>query len=257
MKHVVITGASRGLGAELSRQWPEHDILHIVDRDAPSLKILYEELKSKGRQVFAHEADLLSEAELQALVQSLPETIDVLVHNAGVVFGGTFESRTLDEHIRTLDLNLKVPMVLTHKLWKRLMASHEPELLFISSASSLIGFPFASSYCASKWGVRGLAESLRLESLELGRPVLTTVYCPSYIQTDLFSGAKAPLLFPFLDPKRLAKKILSNRDGRVHFEPLLVKALPLALALLPQGLRDKTMAMLGVRRGMMSWRGRS
>jgi short-subunit dehydrogenase len=256
MANVLITGAARGLGAELSRHWPQEDTLYLLDVDKNSLHQLTHELQSRGQEVHSLHVDLLQDSN-HDWVAKLPAVLDVLVHNAGIVFGGAFHQVTWNQHSITLNLNLQTPIRLTHQLWPQIMASQSPEILFISSASSLIGFPFASSYAASKWGLSGFAESLRLEALEQKRPLKVTVICPSYIRTELFDGARAPRLFPYLEPKSLASWILKRRDGRVHYAPLLVRALPLLLAVVPQKVRDSLMNLLGVQQGMKHWRGRS
>ena len=235
--------------------------LFVTDLAGPALDETVSELKSKGTRVDSFAADLTSSAELLALTSWVQKkgSLDLLVNNAGYVKGGPFTKLSWADHERTFAVNLLAPMRLLHELLPMITSSREGGIITIASASGFIGFPYAASYGSSKWAAIGLHEGLRHEIHEDGhRHVRLLCACPSYIDTGLFAGAKAPLLMPFLKAKPLAEKILDawERGDRFLLEPFLVKFVPLIHGVLPRFLQDFVFKILGVQHGMKSWRGR-
>jgi len=185
--------------------------------------------------------------------------LDVLVNNAGVVFGGPFLEVSLEKHIATYRVNVDGVVALTHAFLPDLISRPEAHLVNIASASGLIGLPFGSTYASSKWAAIGFSESLRLELDEQGhRHVHVTTACPSYVSTGLFDGVKPPFLTRLLTPDRLADKVMRavQRNRLWVLTPWLVRMTPPLKGLLPTRLFDRISGLLGVNAGMSHWRGR-
>ena len=115
------------------------------------------------------------------------------------------------------------------------------------------------TYAASKWGVIGFTESLRLEMELLGHTgIRFTLFCPSYVDTGMFKGVRAPLLVPLLTPE---KAVAQGYAGFLRGEymvrvPLVVKFTPALKALLPRKVFDRVSDLLGVTTSMKGWTGR-
>jgi all-trans-retinol dehydrogenase (NAD+) len=129
----------------------------------------------------------------------------------------------------------------------------------ISSAAGFLGTPFMAPYNASKWGVIGLTESLKLEMEELGIPnIHFTLVCPSYVDTGMFAGVRAPILVPLLKPERIVDIAYRafRKNRYLVLEPFIVKFVPLLRGILSNYLFGKVAKILGVTRSMAGWHGK-
>jgi short-subunit dehydrogenase len=185
--------------------------------------------------------------------------IDVLVNNAGLVFGGGFLDVPLEKHLTTYRVNTLGLVAMTHAFLPDLLAGPDGHVVNVASASGLIGLPFGATYASSKWAVIGFSESLSLElELQGAGHVHVTSICPSYVATGLFDGAKAPLFTTLLTAERVAdltvRAVLKNKP---HVRtPWLAAATPALKALLPFRVFYRAAALLGVNTSMTQWRGR-
>ena len=263
-KWVLITGAGHGLGRALSVKCAENGACVIVtDRDFSRAQETYELVLRSGGRALCFEMDV---TDIQSIARVRDEiiqkigTISVLINNAGVVVGGSFEEVSLEHHLRTLDINLKGPILVTHQFVQDLMEDSNSVIVNIASASSLIPLPWASTYAASKWGVLGFTESLR-EEFKLKKRVRPKVIaiCPSYISTGMFQGVKLPWLMTWISPESLAKKIVQSIElGKENvLTPWNVVPVPLAKAILPSAWFSALCRWLGVSRSMVEWQGHS
>ena len=185
--------------------------------------------------------------------------IDVLVNNAGLVFGGGFLDVPLEKHLTTYRVNTLGLVAMTHAFLPDLIAGTDGHVVNVASASGYIGLPFGATYASSKWAVLGFTESLALElELQGHGHVHATAICPSYVATGLFDGAKAPFGTKLLTADRVAdltvKAVLGNKP--YLRTPWLVQATPIMKALTPFRLFYRVAAFLGVNTSMMQWRGR-
>ena len=106
----------------------------------------------------------------------------------------------------------------------------------------------------------GFSESLRLELIERDiKNMHVTTVCPSYINTGMFSGVKAPLFIPWLRPEFIVEKIIQGIEKNYPFvkEPFMVKWLDLFKGILPLKIFTIVNKFLGVSTSMANWKGRS
>lgn len=94
-------------------------------------------------------------------------------------------------------------------------------IITIISISGLVGHPLSSGYAASKWAVRGFAESLRAECKESAIRVVS-VY-PSYMKTGLFDEKRPEDIESYMSPESVAQKILENLEQEHPREELIIK----------------------------------
>lgn len=259
-KRVLITGAGSGVGHELAVRFAaEGAEIIVTDRDPQGVKATTDLLKSRGCRASGYIMDVTDEQSV-SLVRSRVNAeggpIDVLVNNAGVVFGGSFLEVPIKDHQKTFEVNTVGPMLLTHVFLPDLIKNSSAHIVNIASASAMIALPFGATYASSKWAVLGFSESLREELRLQGHGhVRVTAICPSYISTNMFTGVKAPRLMPVLNPKRLADQVLKavQKNKEQLLTPWLVKLIPLGRGLMMRGAFRKLCDLLHVSTGMRTW----
>jgi len=261
-KVVLVTGSAQGIGRTIAiayaRQGAE---LVLTDINELQLEQTREEIAAMGNRVHAWPADVRDPDAIGYLRQKINEVtggLDVLVNNAGVVFGGAFLDVPLEKHRLTFDINVMGLCNVTWTFMPDLIKRPQSRIVNIASASGIFGLPFGATYSASKWAVLGFSESLRMELEEQGHEGLkVTAICPSYINTGMFDGVSTPRLTRMLDPEELAGKIVraSARGQAVLLEPTMVKLTPY-LKLLPQPVVDLLSRVFGIRTSMQQWQGK-
>lgn len=261
-KRVLVTGSGHGLGLEIARAFARGGAeVVITDREPRRVEEAVYRLTSQNLKVSGYVMDVTDAADVRVVrEQILTElgSIDVLVNNAGIVTGGAFLNVPLEKHLATYDVNTAGPVIVSHMFLPDLLAQSEGHLINVASASALIPLPNAATYASSKWAVLGFTESLREELRLAGhRNVTVTAVCPSYINTGMFNGVKAPFLTRLLTPEWLADQIvrcvLKRKEQLVA--PALVNLLPLAKATWPRRVFGWLLDLIGVSTSMAQWQG--
>ena len=262
-KRAVVTGGASGIGRAIAERFAAAGAeLLLVDRNETALTNAAAELTRAGVRVRIYALDVTDASRIRGLQEQVARDggpIDVLVNNAGLVYGGAFLDVPVEKHLTTYRVNVEGLVAMTHAFLPDLIAGRDGHVVNVASASAYIGLPFGATYASSKWAVLGFSESLALE-LELqglGHVHVTTV-CPSYVSTGLFDGAKAPRMTRLLTASHVAeltvRAILKNRP--YVRTPWIVQTTPLLKALLPFRAFYRVAAALGANTSMMEWRGR-
>ena len=188
MPTVLLTGASRGIGRATALRlaaagW---DVFAGVRRaeDGEALRA------EAGDRVTPLSLDITDEAQLAGLDTVLPSTLDAVVNNAGVVVSGPLEGLAPAELRRQLDVNIVAQLAVTQAVLPRLRSSRG-RIVFVSSLSGRISVPMMGAYNASKFGLEGLVDALRIELKPWGIRVVLVE--PSQTDTDLWRTAEAEL----------------------------------------------------------------
>ncbi|MGD9647093.1 MAG: SDR family NAD(P)-dependent oxidoreductase [Pirellulales bacterium] len=270
-KRVLITGAAQGIGRAtahaLARRGCE---LVVTDLREDLLEATAAELRTPATQatsgrapkVSAYPLDVTDEAAIVALRDEIHHSlgpIDVLVNNAGLVFGGSFLEVPLARHRLTYEVNTLGLVAMTHAFLPDLIARPSGHLVNIASASAFIGLPYGTTYASSKWAVLGFSDGIRLELEELGYPhVKVTAVCPSFVSTGLFAGATPVKQTTFLEADALAEKIVRavERDKIYLLAPPMANLTPILRGILPTRLFDAVGRWFGVTSSMRHWKGR-
>lgn len=164
-KTIVITGASDGLGREIALKLAmEKTNLVLIARTAEKLDVVEKECVSLGAiSVKSFPVDLKNTAELKKVTQQI-KTVDVLINNAGIWQKvGPLES--IDENVidDVIATNLTAMIHVTQFLLPALKKQPEAAIINISSRSGLIAPEGQTIYAASKWGVTGFTEVLKVD----------------------------------------------------------------------------------------------
>jgi short-subunit dehydrogenase len=186
----VLTGAASGIGEQLAYGLAHRgSSLVLVDVDGSRLEPVATRIRNvhPGLPVETIVADLSDRAAVDEVASRVPASLGLLINNAGVALGGRFDQVGVDQFEHVMNVNFRAPMLLTHALLPALRASPGSHLVNVSSLFGLIAPPGQSAYCASKFALRGLSESLRGELIENGIGV-TTVH-PGGIRTRIAESA--------------------------------------------------------------------
>jgi short-subunit dehydrogenase len=263
-KRVLVTGGARGIGLAIARRFGgEGAEVVVTDLDRDALPAAAEAIAASGAKARTYELDVTDGAAILALKDRLHADagpVDVLVNNAGVVFGGAFLDVPLERHFTTYRINVLGLTAVTHAFLPDLISRPDAHLVNVASASGFISLPYGTTYASSKWAVVGLSDSIRVE-LELqghGHVHVTTV-CPSYVSTGLFDGVKPPLLTSMLTPDNVADLTLRavKKNKPFVLTPWLVKLAPPLKGSTPTPISDRVFWLLGVTKSMLHWRGRA
>jgi short-subunit dehydrogenase len=262
-KRALVTGGASGIGKAIAERFARAGAeIVLVDLNEAALRTTAAELERGGARVRTYVLDVTDTSRITGLKEQIARDagpIDVLVNNAGLVFGGGFLDVPLEKHLTTYRVNTLGLVAMTHAFLPDLLAGTDGHVVNVASASAYIGLPFGATYASSKWAVLGFSESLALElELQGHGHVHVTAICPSYVATGLFEGAKAPRTTKLLTAERVAdmtvKAVLANKPALRT--PWLVQTTPILKALTPFRFFYRVAALLGVNTSMMQWRGR-
>lgn len=244
-KCVLVTGGANGIGFLLGKKALKRGAKHLViwDIDEDQLFKAASELGKNGHAVSTYVVDVSNSDQVQkATNEVLDETgpIDFLFNNAGIVVGKKFHDHKTEDITRTIGINALGLMFLAHAFLPSMMARNSGHIINITSAVGLTPNPGMTVYAASKWAAVGWAESLRLELKDSHPGINFLNVMPSYINTGMFNGVKAPLLMPLLDPDKITDKIIrAIEKGKIHLKaPFMVKTTLLFRGLLPTSVYD-------------------
>ncbi len=214
---VVIAGASSGIGREAALRFARQGAKVVVSaRGDEGLHSLVEEIRSDGGQATAVVADVARYEQVKAIADKAVAEygrIDTWVHAAGVLLFAGFEDTTPEEFERVIQVNLLGQMYGAKAALPHLKSTGGA-LIHISSIEARRAFPLHSAYAASKHGIDGFIEALRLELRHEGAPVSVTQIMPAAINTPLFSKARTKVGVkpvgapPIYQPGTVAQAIL-------------------------------------------------
>lgn len=198
-KTILITGCSNGFGRQLAEHLARRGDHVYATMRAPDGKnaeaahalrdlALYERLDLEVLDL-----DVTDEASVEAAARIVTEASgapDVVVNNAGQMFGGLTEAFTPDEFARQLDVNV-VGVHRVHRAFLPAMRAQGHGLVMtVSSTAGRCALPFFGVYHASKWAVEGYTQALRLELAASG--VDAVIVEPGPFTTNLFPAMTAP-----------------------------------------------------------------
>jgi short-subunit dehydrogenase len=191
---VIVTGASKGIGAELARQLASRGaILALAARDRPALEQVAAECVARGARAEIFVTDVAVEDDCRKLVERTVAAfgrIDTLVNNAGATMWARFEDiRDMGILARIMQVNYMGAVYCTHYALPHLKASRG-RLVGISSLAGRTGVPTRSGYAASKHAMTGFFDTLRIELADAG--VSVTMIYPGFVSTGIRENATGP-----------------------------------------------------------------
>lgn len=217
---ILLTGASEGIGAATARALAEQGAqLILVARNAARLEQLAASLADCPGECWVRPTDLAERAQREALVREAVARfgrVDVLINNAAVGLDVPVEESTLEEAHYLFEVNFFAPLHLTQLLLPTMRAQGRGQIVQVSSIVGLRATPNIALYCASKYALNGLADSLRIELHGSGVQV-TTIYpgvtATGFIANQLRSPRSRPASFA-IPPERVATVIVESIQRR-------------------------------------------
>ena len=215
---VVIVGASSGIGRETARRFAQRGAKLVVSaRSQPGLASLVAEIQGQGGVASAIPADVAEFAQVKTIADRAIEAygrLDTWVHLAAVSIYAPFEQTTPEEFRRVIDVNLLGQVYGAMAALPHLRREGRGALIHVSSVEARRALPLQSAYAASKHGMEGFLEALRLELQHEGVPISVTNILPASINTPFFNKARTKLgvkpagMPPIYQPSLVAESIL-------------------------------------------------
>ena len=166
-QRVLVTGASRGLGAEIASSLAAAGAeLMISGRDAIGLESTRQLVQQHGRACHVMQADLRCIDETLRLADKALEmfrTVDILVNNAGVVYVEDLLNTTLEHWEETQAVNLRAPFLLAQRLVPGMIKQRRGKIINISSVAAVLAPEGHAAYSASKGGLNLLTQTMAAE----------------------------------------------------------------------------------------------
>lgn len=214
--NIIVTGASRGIGLEVIRQFLSHgDTVFCLTRNTEALKPLLSD------SLHVQATDLSSIDSMNAAVayiRKCTDCVDVIVHNAGSLVNKPYEAISYEELERVYKVNVFAPYYLTQQLLPVLGKENRSHVINIGSMGGFQGsskFPGLTAYSSSKSAIAGLTECLAEELKD--RNISVNCLAIGAVQTEMlaeaFPGYSAPL-----SPLQMAEYIFDfARKGHVYY----------------------------------------
>jgi short-subunit dehydrogenase len=210
-RHVVISGAGKGIGREMALHLAGTGryMLHLVSRTASTLDATVSDCEAVGARVRPYVADLTSMEAVRGIRWDFEEPMPIaLVNNAGGYLGKSLVSTTPEELQQQLNQNLFAAFNLTNTLLDDLKKAGDGRVITIGSIAAVEGLKRGGAYAASKHALRGWSASLRQELASEGIAVTLVNIGPTWSSSWDGSG---------MDPDR----IVDPRDVALLVETLL------------------------------------
>ena len=233
MPSVLVTGASRGIGRAAALRLAEAgwDVVAGV-RDLAAAP--------EHARIAAVLLDVTDEAQVAALDQALPVTLDAVVNNAGIAVIGPVEAVPVGELRRQLEVNVVGQVAVTRAVLPRLRSSRG-RIVFVSSVSGRVATPMTGVYNASKFALEGMADALRMELAPWA--VRVSLVEPVQTDTDIWRNATSDFdasvaTFDAAHRELYAKHIAGHRKGIPRSQKLAAPA-EVVVAAIERALTDR------------------
>ena len=227
LETAVITGASSGVGKSLAIQLSDAGYkVVLAARSENKLNAIAEEIQTKGGNCLVVPTDVSQPEQINNLKVRTLEYGDVFVviNNAGLGNFCKIEDVTLEDWNRQLDVNLRASFLVSQAFIPGMKQREKGMLVFMNSVAGKKGYPYSAAYVASKFGMRGLADSMREELRENNIKVISIH--PGAVDTPFWD--KTGVNFPreeMLDTSTLAQSIMHaiQSPGNFTVEELVVR----------------------------------
>lgn len=215
---VVVVGASSGIGRITAIEFAKRGAKVVVSaRSQTGLDSLVSEIQAFGGKAIAIVADVSDFDRVKAIADLAVSTygrLDTWVHAAATAIFAKFEQISPEEFKRVIDVNLMGQVYGAMVALPHLKREGRGALIHISSVEARRAIPLQSPYSASKQGLEGFLESLRVEVIQERLPISVTNLMPSVINTPFYNkaltklGVKPMAYPPFYQPELVAEAIL-------------------------------------------------
>lgn len=208
----IVTGGGSGIGLAIARAFVEEGMrVTIAARDKRRLDQAASQLKSRSAVdgvVLAVQTDVSQATEVHQMVRQTLDhfgRLDVLVNNAGIGRMARLDELKEKDWDEILNINLKGVFLCTQAVLPDMKRRRHGYVVNISSIAGKEGFAGGGAYCASKFGVMALTETLLEEARSYN--IRATAICPGYVDTPMVAGVPVPAT-EMIRPEDIAQTVL-------------------------------------------------
>jgi NAD(P)-dependent dehydrogenase (short-subunit alcohol dehydrogenase family) len=238
-KVVAITGGGRGIGAAMARALAARGArVAVCDLDPATAEATAAAL---GPQGAGFAVDVTDHAAFDAFLDSVEAQLgplDVLVNNAGIMPVTPLVEEDDASITRQLELNLHAVVHGTQEAMRRMVPRRSGHIVNVASVAGRTGFPHLATYCATKHGVVGLSEAVRVELRGTG--VEVSVVMPAIVRTELSAGIQDARGVKSVSPEDVAEALVAALESP-RFDVFVPRSTGPLIALgaaLPRRLRE-------------------
>lgn len=212
-KVVLITGASRGIGAEMAKRFAENGYSVVIDYNESQEKAMQvlKEITDNGGDAIAVKADMRVPAEVENLFNTAIKTfghIDVLINNAAVALGKLLIDTTLEDFENTFNTNIRGNFLMTKQVIPHFLSNGGGKIINISSVWGQTGGALETVYSATKGAIISFTKALAKE-YALSNITVNTI-SPGVIDTDMiriYSDEEIDSLRQMIPVERIAHPV--------------------------------------------------
>jgi short-subunit dehydrogenase len=247
-RHIVVTGASAGLGAALAFAYAAPGIvLGLVGRDVARLEACAQHCRKRGAEVVTAALDVRNANAMQTWLHDFDNMhpIDLLIANAGIAstLASAADWEDLARTTAVMDTNFYGAMHAVLPVVERMRSRQHGQVAIVSSLAALHGMAISPAYCASKSALKAYGESVR--PLLAREGIALNIVLPGFVKTamsDRFPGNK-PFLWTADKAARFIRRGLRANRREIAFPGLLAWGISL-LRFLPARLADGILASM-------------
>lgn len=263
-ENILITGTGSGIGKDLATKLAAmgNTIICVDINEAANNQTVKEIVQSGGR-AHGYSCNVADYDQVKRLHQQTVTDVgkvSYLFNVAGVVSGKLFRDLLPNDVKRTMDVNVLSVFWVTQFYLEDMRELGYGHVTTISSVAGLFGSIKLVDYCASKFAVMGLVESLRFEIMQENLPIEFTMVNPYFIKTGMFEGAstKWPFFMPLLETGWVGDRIIQavEHNRVIVVMPRIFYYLMLVKAFCPDRLTYNVNKFMGTFEVMDNFRGR-
>jgi NAD(P)-dependent dehydrogenase (short-subunit alcohol dehydrogenase family) len=187
----IVTGGASGIGRALCEELGRRGaVVAVTDLDEAGAREVAARIVAAGGRATGAGLDVRDAEAVRRLFESVAAAhgrLDYAFNNAGIAVGGEVQDFTLEHWRKVLDVNLLGVIHGATAAFALMARQGSGHIVNTASLAGLVGFPSATPYATTKFGVVGLSLSMRAEGKDLG--VKVSALCPAFIQTGIFDAS--------------------------------------------------------------------
>jgi 3-oxoacyl-[acyl-carrier protein] reductase len=209
----IVTGGGSGIGRAFAEALAHAGVkVVIASRRSDVLRRTADEINAREgvERIFPYEFDLRKRDEIDRLIQDVIarwQAVDILINNSGLAIPETVDKISEDGWDEVMETNLRGVMQLVRDTLPHMIANDFGDIVNVSSQAGKHGYADVPSYCASKFGLLGYAESLRDHVRKTGANIRVFNFCPGLVDVEN-TGSDQPPRAGFIHVENMARTLM-------------------------------------------------